>query len=345
MSVYQRPNSPFWYIAVTDTSGKRVKRTTATTDRREAEALEGKWKHEIHQQRIWGVQPNRSFEDLMVEFLKARPEGKSIDLEKIHIRHFLRYFSGRNLNEIKGSDVRSYAASRQESGIKPATINRELNTLSTAFNWARRHLEWEVVNPVEGNKLPEPEGRLRWLTKQEQAALIDAARQHHHAPHLVDFIILALNTGCRSGEILGLEWTRVDLDNKQFYLEPHHTKTRKRRAIPLNNAAHEALVSRANFRAAHCPASPWVFAHPDGERMQSVKTSFAFICKKVGIQDFHIHDLRHTIASRLVQSGTALQVVGNVLGHRSIRSTERYAHLAPKQVRDALATLDESTTQ
>ncbi|MBF0427452.1 MAG: hypothetical protein HQL94_00905 [Magnetococcales bacterium] len=55
----------------------------------------------------------------------------------------------RGLNEIKGTDVRSYAASRQETGIKPSTINRELNTLSTAFNWARRNLGWEVVNPVE----------------------------------------------------------------------------------------------------------------------------------------------------------------------------------------------------
>ncbi|MBF0627850.1 MAG: site-specific integrase [Magnetococcales bacterium] len=281
----------------------------------------------------------------MLEFIKNRPLEKLDGSEKYHIKHFLRYFSGRNLNELKGVDVRRYAASRQEAGIKPATVNRELNTLSRAYNWARQHLEWEIVNPVEGNKLPEPEGRVRWLTPEEQTTMLGLARQHHHAPHLVDFLILALNTACRSGELMGLEWERVDFDNNLIYLEAQHTKTRKRRSIPINNAATEALVSRAHFRATHCPSSPWVFAHKNGERIQSVRTSFSFICRKMGIKNFHIHDLRHTVASRMVQSGVALPVVGNALGHRSIRSTERYAHLAPEQIRDAFATLEATTTK
>ncbi|MBF0154397.1 MAG: site-specific integrase [Magnetococcales bacterium] len=278
----------------------------------------------------------------MLEFLKARPAEKSVGLEKIHTRHFLRHFAGKYLDEIKGTDVRGYVAARQADGIKPATVNRELNTLSTAINWARRQLGWEVQNPVEGNKLPEPEGRLRWLTQPEQEALIRAARQHQSAPHPADFIILALNTGCRSGELLKLEWARVDFVTNLIHLEPQHTKTRKRRAVPLNSSAVEAIASRASFRSRTCPSSPWVFSHPTGERIQSVKRSFAFACKQAGIQDFHIHDLRHTVGSRLAQSGVSLHVVRDTLGHRSIRSTERYAHLAPEQVREALATLDKA---
>lgn len=258
------------------------------------------------------------------------------------IRHFLAHFEGRYLDAIRGQDIRAYTAARQAQGIKPGTINRELNTLSTAINWANHALEWDIVNPVTGNKLPEPEGRLRWLNENEQSALLEAARAIPQAPHLGDFAMLALNTGCRVGELLGLEWSRVDFSANLIYLDTQHTKTRKRRAVPINDAARGALLNRQAFQKGRCPSSPWVFAHENGERIQSVKRSFATACQHAGIKDFHIHDMRHTVGSRLTQSGVPLQWVKEALGHRSIRSTERYAHLAPEQVRKALATLDGS---
>lgn len=145
-------------------------------------------------------------------------------------------------------------------------------------------------------------------------------------------------------DLAALEWTREDLSTSLIYLDSQHTKTRKRRAVPINNAARQALVSRADFHAHHCP-SPWVFFHAHGERIQSVKKSFASVCQQVGIHDFHIHDMRHTTGSRLVQSGTPLHVVRDTLGHRSVRSTERYAHRAPEQARKALERLDRATKE
>lgn len=119
-----------------------------------------------------------------------------------------------------------------------------------------------------------------------------------------------------------------------------HTKTARRRTVPLNEAARAAIVSRARFRAEHCPDSRWVFAHKDGNRIQDVKNSFASACECVGIEDFRIHDLRHTCAAWLVSTGVPLAEVKDLLGHTTVRMTERYAHLAPENVRAAVARLD-----
>jgi integrase len=107
--------------------------------------------------------------------------------------------------------------------------------------------------------LREPEGRVRWISRAEAQALIAAAGREPKARHLPDVIELALNTGMRRGEMLGLEWSRVDLKARLVYLEAEHTKTARRRTVPLNTDAYRAMLNRAKFRAAHCPASPWVF--------------------------------------------------------------------------------------
>jgi integrase len=96
----------------------------------------------------------------------------------------------------------------------------------------------------------------------------------------------------------------------------------------------------ARYRAEHCPDSPWVFVHPNGERLQSLQTAFEWLLKHVGIEDFRIHDLRHTCASWLVSAGQQLTAVRDLLGHSSIQMTERYAHLSPDNVRAAVSALD-----
>jgi integrase len=137
----------------------------------------------------------------------------------------------------------------------------------------------------------------------------------------------------------------VDLQGKLFHLEAHHTKTGRRRSIPLNKVALEVIIERARFRAQHCPGSPWVFAHPDGSRIQDVKRSFATACHRAGITDFRIHDLRHTCAAWLASAGVPLTEIRDLLGHTTVKMTERYAHLAPENVRAAVALLEGSASR
>lgn len=224
--------------------------------------------------------------------------------------------------------------------MSDSTINRELSVLSAAINYARREWEWELPNPVHGRKLREPEGRVRWITQAEAARLIQEAEREPNAPHLADFIRLALHTGCRKAELLGLEWRRVDLRERLIYLEAEHTKAGRRRSVPLNDEAYVSMISRARFRAQHCPDSPWVFCNPKGERIHDVKRGFERACSLVEIEDFRIHDLRHTCAAWLVSAGAALAEVRDLLGHSTVTMTEKYAHLAPENIRGAVALLE-----
>lgn len=338
---YRRKDSATWWVSYIDASGARVRRSTETTDRKEAEALEAKWTLAVHQQRQWGAPPSFTFDELMLKYLQAtQPEKRSAERDRMSAKHLYRVFTGRLLREVRASDIRKYIDQRKVEGAKPATINKEVGLFSAAINYAHKEWDWDVSNPAAGRRLREPEGRLRWLTRAQAEGLIREAKALKRVRHLAHFIRLACNTGCRKQELLGLEVARVDLQANLFYLEGRHTKNGRRRSVPLNAAARQAILELLRFRASHCPDSPWVFCHEDGSRLQSLKKSFATACENAGITDFRIHDLRHTCAAWLVSAGVPLPEVRDLLGHSSVKVTERYAHLAPENVRAAVQRLD-----
>lgn len=339
--LYKRDDSPFWWVSYTDPRGKRTRRSTGTADRKEAEALLAKWRVETHRRVHWNEQPSRTFDELMLNYLRATAgEKRAAERDRYSAKRLYPFFSGRELQKLSSADVRSYIADRKEAGASPATINKEVGLLSSAINYARREWGWEIDNPAAACKQREPEGRVRWLTKAEAAALLQAAGPDDRSSHLPAFIRLALHTGCRKGELLKLEWRRVDLQEGLIHLEAEHTKTARRRSVPINSEARAALVNRLRFRAEHRPDSPWVFCHKDGTRVQDVKRAFASACKRAGISDFRIHDLRHTCAAWLVTAGVPLAEVRDLLGHKTIQMTERYAHLAPENLRMAVGKLE-----
>lgn len=344
---YRRNNSPLWWASFTDASGKRVRLSTGTSDRKEAEAIEAKWKLESFQLKTWEQHPEHTFDELMLDFLKETMHRRRTGQARIKAiaRHLYLIFRGRVLNDLKTKDIRTYIRRREGEGAAASTINKEVGLLSAGINYACREWGWEIPNPAAGQKVREPEGRVRWIDREQFSQLIGAAQGMRRAPHLADFISLAVHTGCRKGELLGLEWDRVSLGSRLIYLEAKHTKAGKRRTVPLNEDARLAIVGRDRFRAQFCPDSRWVFANRDGARIADVKTGFASACRKIGLEDFRIHDLRHTCAAWLVTSGVPLAEVRDLLGHASITMTERYAHLAPENLRNAVRLLESNASQ
>lgn len=256
------------------------------------------------------------------------------------IKNLARHFAGRQVADIKRIDVRRYIAGRTADGVQPGTINRELRCFSAAINFVRlEHDRTDLHNPAQRIGLPEPESRVRWITHDQARALIDAAGQHARRPHLRNFVRLALNTGCRRNELLALEWDRVDLDRKILTFEAQHTKGGRRRTVPLNSAAVSALLDQRAWTTQRCPGSRWVFAVSSTARLTTVQKGFKAACARSGIDDFRVHDMRHTCASWLVIAGVSLYVVKDLLGHSSITVTERYAHLSPDQARSAVQLL------
>lgn len=342
--IYIKPDSPDFWASYKDARGKRIRRSTGVPraggkeGEREAEAILGKWKADVHQERIWGRAPETAaptlytFDQVMLEYFKDCVPGQRGGLKraKSTAKPLYLAFHDRPMDEC---DVKSYVRQRQAEGKAPGTINKELVMLSAACNFVREELGWDVSNPAAGRKLAEPEGIVRWLEIEEAGRLIQAAANIQRAPWLVDFVVLALNTGCRSGELLELEWSRTDLRENLIYLEARHTKANRRRSVPLNGAAREAILCRARYRAECCPDSPWVFCKADGSRLTTVKKSFATALRQAGITNFRPHDQRHTAAVYMLRAGATLPEIRDVLGHSTIKVTERYAHVAPEQVR------------
>lgn len=338
---HRRTGSPYWWVCITPPGGgKPIRRSTGTVDRKEAEAIEGEWRARLFRQATWGETPQHTFAEVAAEYLVASLDKRSIADIKRRTARVRAYLGDDQIMEnLNGQHIRGFIAERQGEGVAPATINRELDILSAMINHAQVHMEWQLPNPVRGRSLREPEGRVRWITKIEAARLIACARKRRNGKRLADFIELALHTGCRMNELLKLEWRRVDWDNQLIALEGEDTKAARRRTVPLNEVAMAALKRRARQVASDCPGSPWVFAKPDGSRLGAVREGFKSACKEAGIVNFRIHDLRHTCASWLVSEGVPLADVKEVLGHSTIKMTERYAHLAPHRARDAVAKL------
>jgi integrase len=147
-------------------------------------------------------------------------------------------------------------------------------------------------------------------------------------------VITALNTGMRKSEIFHLTWDRVDLKNRIILLDK--TKNGERREIHINGTllnTFSGIIRRLDCK--------FVFYNPKTLKpFDNVKRSFGTALRKSHILDFHFHDLRHTFASWLVMAGVDLTTVKELLGHKDIKMTLRYAHLAPAHIRKAVEILD-----
>ena len=295
-------------------------------------------KAELWQQQTWGKEPEYTFEDVITEYLKAKKGGRSFAGTQISARILLEHFGGRTLSSIKKSDVRQAMQNMQKQrNYKFSTVSARMSAFKAAISYCRKELDWKIEDPSAGLRVPQAEKRARWITREQAQGLVMAASKLSIGYVLVDFIELALNTGMRKNEMLKLQWRNVDLKNRLIVLQANENKSGRVRSIPLNDGAAAVIRRRQAFARAVCPESPWVMAKKDGIRFTQPNDVFKKACASAGIEDFRIHDLRHTCASWLVSAGVPLADVKEVLGHASITMTERYAHLAPHRAVDAVS--------
>lgn len=337
----RRPDSPFWWISYTDHRGKRTRVSSGTADYAEAKALEAQRRAEAWRARQWGVQPDRTFDQVMLAWLDATAaERRDPERVRYALKRLQPHFTGMGMAAIEPDVVAGYKAQRAAAGAGPATVAKELQTASAAVKWCQRELGWQIPNPFQGRSPRRPEGRVRWATEAEAQRLLVAAAQARRAPYLYDFVVLGFATGMRPGEILGLEVAQVDLEGARVHFRPEETKGGRYASVPLNGHALAAVRRRLAWRAEHCPRAAHLFTDRKGRRIVSVKKAFAAACERAGLEDFHPHDLRRTAASWLVQRGVDIRRVAELLRHKDLRATMIYAHLAPEHGREAVAQLN-----
>ncbi len=347
--LYQRGDSPYWWGSFTNEGGQRTRRSTGTTDKKEAQEVLAKWRLDTRNIKMWGEKPDHTFDEMMLIYLKAtQPFKRSAASDRHRTRTLLKVFSGRSVYSLGSVDRREYINTRLAQGRAGATINRDLSLASTAIKFVNNELDWDVVNFATGSHQKESSGRLRWITVDEASRLIEIAGLNTQSPCLKDFIRLALYTGMRTHEILydevegreiGLEWDRVDLKANLIYLDAKHQKNGKAGSVPLNTVAQSALLSRRRFQLEHGIRSSWVFTDHHGNPIRSVFRSFKTAAARAGLDPLSPHDLRHTCCSWLVQRGVPLAKVQQAMRHANISTTMRYAHLSPQDSRAAIDVL------
>jgi integrase len=294
----------------------------------------------------------------------ARTHLKSAEFQLARLRSDFAGWLERPMSDLSAFAVEGMRQRWKKGGMKPRSINRDVQRLQSVLSRAK---EWGVlsVHPLAGLKplKADKTGRVRFLTQAEEAALRDAlgtredrlreararfntwrvARGKQPLPerkgdlldHLRPLVLLALNTGLRRGELLGLTWDAVNFSAKLLTVTAATAKSGHTRRVPLNREALEVLTAwRA--RQGKPAADALVFPGPSGERMTHIYTSWSSLVKAAHLKNFRLHDCRHHFASKLVQAGVDLYTVKELLGHSEITMTERYSHLAPDNLRAAV---------
>ncbi|MBF0554861.1 MAG: site-specific integrase [Nitrospirae bacterium] len=332
--IYKRGN--IWWVMFADVNGVMRYESTGSRNKKDAANLLTKRRTEI----LEGKEPSvvkikdYTFSELVTEYLQFASRQRGFHAKRYLIKQLQDEFGDYKLRNISTQLLEQYQSKRLQKN-KPATCNRLIATIAHMMTKAT---EWDMVSEDVLKKirkvkmLPENNKRLRYLSKEECQALINACDTH-----LKPIVITALNTGLRKSNILQLTWDSVDLQHGFIHIPT--TKNGERHDIPLNDdlkAVLSGLVRRVD--------SPYVFYdNHSGKAYGDVKRSFATACKKAGLKDFHFHDLRHTFASHLVMAGVDIATVKELLNHKSLAMTLRYAHLSPTHKVNAVNMLNIST--
>lgn len=318
MSVYKNKKNGKWYYNFM-IDGERYHRAIKQPikDHKEAKTVEILAKTEIlkGKENTVGIM----LEDMTKKYLDYSKLNKSsYTHDKMYVEYWKEYFGTKNIAKIKPIDIEGYKVHRDNAGKKAATINRELNSLSKMFSIAKQN-GFITKNPCsEVKKLRVENYKIRYLTKDEEQRLFEAIGDHWIKP----IVIIGLQTGMRKGEILNLTWNCVDFT--QNIIDVLKTKSGKPRKIPMSKKLKDVLKSISQ-------ESEFVFINPTTKGVpQNINDVFPDFLKKAKIKNFRFHDLRHTVATRWVESGIDLVVVKELLGHADIKTTMRYAHALPE---------------
>lgn len=322
MPLYRDDKSPLWYISIT-VKGRRIRKSTGTADKQEAQRIHDQLKADLWQQKQGGV----TWKDACADWLKHQPRDAS---DRYRLRALLASIPDLPLHELTAADITPHLTGA------PATYNRALNLITAILNLAKRTGHLDTAPMLERKKIPP--ARIRWLTQDEWLRL-DAQLP----PHLQPLARFSIATGLRQHNATHLEWSQVDLRRKVAWIHADQAKAGKPIGIPLSDDALEALRGQIGQH------EKWVFPYKRMrhckeviEPIGQIKTAWGKALQRAGLgawegkdddrkftPNFRWHDLRHTWATWHVQAGTPLEVLQKLGGWASYSMVLRYAHLAP----------------
>ncbi|WP_306253161.1 site-specific integrase [Parvularcula sp. IMCC14364] len=278
----------------------------------------------------------QAYADYQIERGKRRPKGSRSRIgwkprtakenQRLAEKFLLPRFGKRLVSEIEKSDIAKLHAGLVET---PRQANLCLQLLGGMHNWlVKQGYPYPAQNPVIGIDRYDEVARTRFLNEEELARLGAAlhayeerARQRKSSVQLAEVgaLRLLLFSGMRKSEVLSLEWAMVDLPNRKINLPDSKTGAKE---IVLNAPAASAISSQPQNGG-----NPFIFIGGNpGTHLATTTRIWNFVRNQAGLQDAHLHDLRHTVASVGVSTGAHMRLIAGLLGHQTTRTTERYAH-------------------
>lgn len=365
MSIFRR--GEIWYASYSLPGGERIKESLRTKDKRQAQELHDRRKSEFWRIDRLGDFPDVTFDEACLRWLQEKADKKSLDTDKVWIAFWLEHFEGVRLKDIQEPKIyaavsgmknrnsrTAYERKAQKATrlgktieafvdkpVSAATKSRALAMIKSILRAAER--DWKWLNKAPTIKIPAAKNkRFRWLERADALRLIDECPEP-----LRSVVRFALATGLRRSNIINLEWQQIDMQRKVAWINPEDSKSNRAIGVALNDTACRVLRDQIGNH------SRFVFVHmkegnrPDGTKVPVARkmrvddnTAWKSACRRAGIEDFRFHDLRHTWASWLIQSGVPLSVLQEMGGWESIEMVRRYAHLAPNHLSEHARQID-----
>ena len=288
-----------------------------------------------------GEDPEYSFDEACLRWLNEKAHKRTIDKDKGKIRFWRLHFKGRKLSTITNSECQGIVSkmkNRTAAGGIPSQSSRyaQLAFIRAVLRMAANEWGWIKSAPYI-KAIPPRQTRIKWLTREQAQALIDNAVDYQKP-----VITFALSTGLRRSNILTLEWSQVDLVRKTAWINPEQSKSYKAIGVSLNDTACQIIREQIGRH------TKYVFVRERKYngiiemvpmRVDSNKAFYSAM-KRAGIEGFHFHDLRHTWASWLIQSGVPLSALQEMGGWESIEMVKKYAHLSPAHLQEHAKNID-----
>ena len=319
MSLFKRKDSPYWWIKLTH-DGRRIQQSTGTSDKAKAQEYYDKLKASLWDQARLGIKPRYAWKEAVLRYLAETAHKASKVTDKTHLRWLDQFLSGVMLDQINRSMLDRIMAAKMAEGVKNSSVNRVMEVVRAVLRKAAN--EWEWLDRVPNVRmLPEPNRRIRWITREQADRLILQL-----PPHLASMVRFSLETGLRRSNVTGLQWSQVDLVRRTAWIHADQAKARKAIAVPLSAAAIVVLREQLGTHQTH------VFSYK-GKPITQVSTKAWYRgLEKAGIENFRWHDLRHTWASWHVQAGTPLYVLQELGGWECVEMVRKYAHLSSEHL-------------
>ncbi|PUT38564.1 site-specific integrase [Legionella taurinensis] len=276
MALYKREE--VWWVDIHH-KGKRIRKTTGTEIKEDAQRVHDQFKHELWAQATIKSIPKKSWMDAVVRWLEESTHKRSLVTDKIHLAWLDQFFRTKKLCEIDRDLIDWIAKKKEAENVSPTTVNRVLELVRAILN--RAHKEWgwlEVVPSIRMRKVENK--RIRWLTKQEVNGLLKELPSHLKA--MASF---TLATGLRESNVTQLKWSQVNLIQKHALIHADESKSKRPIPVPLNKQALTILKSQLGKHPV------FVFTYQGHPVTRCNNHAWQKALKRAGIDNFRWHDL------------------------------------------------------